>query len=136
MVQVLTPGGLHFPTHKGIRKTVIPLDNLLTRLVQSQEVLPTRLPLAQYGDKSGIASVLLALCSSSLLFLCLSVSLIPDILWLHFMSGVTPPLCLNASLVSLSPLFLFITPCSAFSAFSSFSLSCIVLSSLSNLLFL
>lgn len=112
MVQVLIPEGFHLPTRREIVKNVIPVDKLQTRQVQSQEVLPTRLLLARRGDKSGIASVLLALCSSSFLCLCLFVSIALDILWLHSMSGVPPPLCLNALLVSLSPLLLFISPCS------------------------
>lgn len=108
MVQVLTPEGLHFPTHKEMQKNVIPLDKLKTRKVQSQEVIPTSLLLAQSDYKSGNASVLLARCSSSRLFLCLSVSLISNILWLHslYVRCDSPSLfecftCLSLTSVSL-----------------------------------
>lgn len=92
---------------KRCRTALFLLDRLQTRRVQSQEVLPTRLLLAQYGDKSGIASALLALCSSFFLFLCLlSLSFRTFFGITLFMSGVTPPLfecltCLSFTSVSL-----------------------------------
>lgn len=130
MDQLLTSEGLHFPTCRNIQRNYILLNRLQTRQVLSQEVLPTSGLLAQCGD--------LAVLYCILSFSSVSVFLPPSFrtffgFTLHI-SVETPPLCLNALLVSLSPLFLFIIPCSAL--FLSFSLSCIVFSTLSHFSFL
>lgn len=123
MDRELTSEGLHFPTH---RKWHL-LDKLQTRLVLSQKVLPTLGSVWRPGC---------ALCSPSL---CVSVFLPPSFRTFFgftlYISGETPPLCLNALLVPLLPLFFFIIPYSAFflcpavvfstlSHFSFYSLLC------------